>query len=358
RARRGEPAPDLQGPDAERERQWMRMAVLALAALPDYPATVALQLTGFEQVQASVFQVARSPGKTIVYIGCLLLVLGVFSMFYIRERRVWVWIRPQDKGSAWLAAMTTQRRTLDFNLEFERLRDALRRLSGRHDHDVGFPCCARFGGLAPPHECQRRPPRAPRAARLDRLRFLLAAGSGRRARADGIRRVHGLLREADADRCGRPVQLDGLAVAAVARPDAGQRSDGAAGDLALQPHRRAAAGRPVAGRQRLPLELLDFFAIAYPLVVGPVRPGDGLLVGRLRQPHGGLAGQQPDLGGRLRGADRIAGALARSPPAGPRHRPYPRQQSLRGLRPAVPGDGAVLSVLRAPLCHARPGGIR
>jgi cytochrome c biogenesis protein len=32
--------------------------------------------------------------------------------------------------------MTTQRRTLDFNHEFERLRDALRRLSGGHDHDV------------------------------------------------------------------------------------------------------------------------------------------------------------------------------------------------------------------------------
>ena len=114
----------------------MRQAVLALASLPDYPATVALQLTGFDQVQASVFQVARSPGKTIVYLGCLLLVIGVFSMFYIRERRVWVWIRPQDGGgSTWLAAMTTQRRTLDFNHEFERLRDALRRLGGP-DHDV------------------------------------------------------------------------------------------------------------------------------------------------------------------------------------------------------------------------------
>jgi cytochrome c biogenesis protein len=125
-----------QPPDEAHERQWMRQAVLALATLPDYPATVALQLTGFDQVQASVFQVARSPGKTVVYIGCLLLVLGVFSMFYIRERRVWVWIRPHDGGSRWLAAMTTQRRTLDFNHEFERLRDALRRLSGGHDHDV------------------------------------------------------------------------------------------------------------------------------------------------------------------------------------------------------------------------------
>ncbi|MFA7474606.1 MAG: cytochrome c biogenesis protein ResB, partial [Castellaniella sp.] len=136
RARAGEPAIAPRGSDAERERQWMRLAVLALATLPDYPAPVVLQLTGFDQVQASVFQVARSPGKTIVYIGCLLLVLGVFSMFFIRERRVWVWIRPRDGGSAWLAAMTTQRRTLDFNHEFERLRDALRRLSGGHDHDV------------------------------------------------------------------------------------------------------------------------------------------------------------------------------------------------------------------------------
>lgn len=136
RARQGEPALDAQGAGAEHERQWMRMAVLALASLPDYPASVVLQLTSFEQVQASVFQVARSPGKTIVYIGCLLLVLGVFSMFYIRERRVWVWIRPQAGGSAWLAAMTTQRRTLDFNHEFERLQDALRRLSGGSEYDV------------------------------------------------------------------------------------------------------------------------------------------------------------------------------------------------------------------------------
>jgi len=127
------PLPDS-GPQAEHEAQWLRLSVLALASLPDYPAPVALQLSGFDQVQASVFQVARSPGKNTVYLGCLLLVLGVFSMFYIRERRVWVWIRPQGAGSAWLAAMTTQRRNMDFNHEFERLRDALRSLGGSH-HD-------------------------------------------------------------------------------------------------------------------------------------------------------------------------------------------------------------------------------
>jgi len=57
------------------------------------------------------------------------LVIGVFSMFYIRDRRVWVWIRPTAQGSEMLAAMTSQRRTLDFNHEFERFKDAFKRLS-------------------------------------------------------------------------------------------------------------------------------------------------------------------------------------------------------------------------------------
>jgi cytochrome c biogenesis protein len=134
RAQQGEPAVAREGDQGQHEQQWMRLAVLALAAIPDYPSPVAVQLAGFDQVQASVFQVARSPGKTTVYLGCLLLVLGVFSMFYIRERRIWVWIRPADGGSAWLAAMTTQRRTLDFNHEFERMRQALTHLSAGGSH--------------------------------------------------------------------------------------------------------------------------------------------------------------------------------------------------------------------------------
>ncbi len=126
--RAGEPAVDYQGPAGEREIQWLRLAVLALAGLPDYPAPVALQLSSFEHIQASVFQVSRSPGKNTVYLGCILLVIGVFSMFYIRERRVWVWIRPGTQGSELLAAMTSQRRTLDFEQEFQRLKGALQRL--------------------------------------------------------------------------------------------------------------------------------------------------------------------------------------------------------------------------------------
>ena len=74
-----------------------------------------------------MFQVSRTPGKRAVYLGSLLLVLGVFAMFYIRDRRIWIWVKPQDGGSGILAAMTSQKRTLDFNQEFERFKAALLR---------------------------------------------------------------------------------------------------------------------------------------------------------------------------------------------------------------------------------------
>lgn len=108
---------------------WLRLSLLALANLPEYPAPIFLSLNSFKEVPASVFQIARSPGKNTVYLGCLFLVLGVFSMFYIRDRRIWVWITPNAGGSRLQAAMTSQRRNLDFNQEFERFRDAFRRLT-------------------------------------------------------------------------------------------------------------------------------------------------------------------------------------------------------------------------------------
>ncbi len=101
-----------------------RFLQLATNALSDsflYGAPVYLQLDDFTEVKASVLQMTRSPGKNVVYFGCLLLTLGVFAMFYIRERRVWIWVRDVDGGAAALMAMSTQRKTLDFEREYEDL---------------------------------------------------------------------------------------------------------------------------------------------------------------------------------------------------------------------------------------------
>lgn len=129
RERLGEAPIDHSGPAGQAAEKWIRLALLAMANLPDYPSPVFMSLKHFDHVQASVFQVARSPGKNMVYLGCIFLVLGVFSMFYIRERRIWVWLKPQGQGTEMLAAMTSQRRTLDFNHEFERFKETFHRLS-------------------------------------------------------------------------------------------------------------------------------------------------------------------------------------------------------------------------------------
>ncbi len=110
----------------EQNGRFLRMATDALADSFFYGAPVILQLRGFDEVKASVFQVTRSPGKNVVYLGCLLLVLGVFAMLYVRERRLWIWFRAgEGGGSHALMAMSTQRRNLDFDREYERMKATL-----------------------------------------------------------------------------------------------------------------------------------------------------------------------------------------------------------------------------------------
>ena len=109
----------------EKTQGFMTQAVLALSDAFFYPAPMVLQLTDFTQVQASVFQVARAPGKTIVYLGCALLILGVFAMLYVRERRLWVWLAPQDGRAHATLALSTNRKTMDGDREFTQLREKL-----------------------------------------------------------------------------------------------------------------------------------------------------------------------------------------------------------------------------------------
>jgi cytochrome c biogenesis protein len=109
----------------ERTQAFMAQVVLALGDAHLYPAPMAFQLKDFTQVQASVFQVTRSPGRNVVYLGCALLILGIFAMLYVRERRLWVWLRPGGAGSEASMALSSNRQTLDVDREFAKLRTQL-----------------------------------------------------------------------------------------------------------------------------------------------------------------------------------------------------------------------------------------
>ncbi len=104
---------------------FMTQAVLSLSDATFYPAPMAFLLQDFTQVQASVFQVARAPGKIVVYTGCALLIVGVFAMLYIRERRVWVWLTPDNGQTHATMALSTNRKTMDGDREFGHLTEKL-----------------------------------------------------------------------------------------------------------------------------------------------------------------------------------------------------------------------------------------
>lgn len=109
-------------PRDEDTQRLMAQVVLALSDSFFYPAPLAFTMTDFEHVQASVFQVARAPGQSIVYIGCALLIIGIFAMLYVRDRRIWVWIAPKDGGADATMALSSNRKTMDADKEFEGLK--------------------------------------------------------------------------------------------------------------------------------------------------------------------------------------------------------------------------------------------
>ena len=112
-------------PQDDQTQGFMTQAVLSLSDAQIYPAPLAFELKDFTQVQASVFQVARAPGKNIVYLGCALLILGVFAMLYVRERRVWIWVAPQGDRTHATMALSTNRKTMDGDQEFVQLAQKL-----------------------------------------------------------------------------------------------------------------------------------------------------------------------------------------------------------------------------------------
>jgi cytochrome c biogenesis protein len=110
----------------EKNTAFVQSSINALSDSFLYGSPVFLQLDSFKQIQASVFQLTRAPGKKLVYLGSLLLVLGIFAMFYVRERRLWFWLKDEGQGGATvLMAMSTARRTFDYEKEFEKTRDTV-----------------------------------------------------------------------------------------------------------------------------------------------------------------------------------------------------------------------------------------
>ena len=87
--------------------------------IEQYHSPLYLELKDFTHIQASGLQIARAPGKEIIVLGCVMLIIGIFIMFYVQQRRFWVWIGTNQEL---ILAGTCNRNELDFAEDFEQLK--------------------------------------------------------------------------------------------------------------------------------------------------------------------------------------------------------------------------------------------
>lgn len=100
-------------------------AINAIGAVGNYSSPFYIQLKSFEHIQSSGLQIARAPGKTLVYIGFTLLIAGVFCMFYVSASRLWCWIDEGDGQVRLLMGGSGMRHKHDFGKQFVRLQGVL-----------------------------------------------------------------------------------------------------------------------------------------------------------------------------------------------------------------------------------------
>ena len=96
-------------------------AISAFAGIGAYGSPVYFQLTDFKQRESSGIQITRHPGQNIFYLGCLMLIVGIFMMFYISYQRVWIILKPDNGKLKIIFAGSGNRNQRDFAKTFTAL---------------------------------------------------------------------------------------------------------------------------------------------------------------------------------------------------------------------------------------------
>jgi len=105
----------------EKKAEFFDAATAAIGAIGRYGSPIYFQLSGFVHHQASGLQIAKAPGKNLVYPGCAMLILGVFLMFYAPQQRLWAWLEQTDDGVTLVLAGNTIRNKLDFSKQYQQI---------------------------------------------------------------------------------------------------------------------------------------------------------------------------------------------------------------------------------------------
>ncbi len=115
---------DISGPGGARSSKWIVQRYPETWSLPDGSS---IGLTDFWGVQSTGLQVRKDPGVGVVYLGCILLALGLYVAFFMSHKKIWVRLAPDKKGTLLTVAATCPKNRHAFEREIEKL---VKRLKG------------------------------------------------------------------------------------------------------------------------------------------------------------------------------------------------------------------------------------
>ena len=73
---------------------------------------------------ATGLQVAKDPGVWWVYVGCIMMILGLMVVFFLSHRRLWVWVRSEGKGSIIVLNGNANKNKAGFEKDLEKIMDS------------------------------------------------------------------------------------------------------------------------------------------------------------------------------------------------------------------------------------------
>jgi len=87
-------------------------------------------LLDYDELRYTGLQVNKDPGVWVVWIGCILMILGCYIAFLCSHRKLWAVVEPSAKGSRVLIGGSTHRNKPAFTLYFDELEKELRKELG------------------------------------------------------------------------------------------------------------------------------------------------------------------------------------------------------------------------------------
>ncbi|WP_018867701.1 MULTISPECIES: cytochrome c biogenesis protein ResB [unclassified Thioalkalivibrio] len=108
----------------EEEQRFLEDTISAINAISLYQSPFFFHLKDFEHREASGLQIARAPGQSTVYTGSVMLIVGIFFLFYVSYQRLWIMARRSENGEGTHVVMagTSNRHQVEFEERFAHLK--------------------------------------------------------------------------------------------------------------------------------------------------------------------------------------------------------------------------------------------